>query len=183
MYYSRHIRKKVTLSIIVKRVVLLIGVFSLLFFIESHAQVSTRKLEAIYMYNFTKYINWQNQGSSFVIGVLDEKKITAELNENLLNKEVKGKPIQVQNIGSVAEAKVCQILYLPKSNSGQLQSILDAVSNSDVLVVAEEDLAEQGASVSFFIDGSKLRFKINKGALDKAGLQASSNLLSLAVVI
>ena len=183
MYYSRHIRKKLTLSIIVKRVVLLIGVFSLLFFIESRAQISTRKLEAIYMYNFTKYINWQNEGSAFVIGVLDENKVAAELSENLQNKEVKGKPIQVQNIGSVAEAKKCQILYLPKSNSGQLQSILDAVSKTDVLVVAEEDLAAQGASVSFFIDGTKLRFKINKDALDKAGLQASSNLLSLAVVI
>ena len=183
MYYSRHIRKKLTLSIILKRVILLIGVFLLLFFIESRAQISTRKLEAIYMYNFTKYINWQTQGSTFVIGVLDEKKVAAELSENLQNKEVKGQPIQVQNIGSVTEANKCQILYIPKSNSGQLQSILSAVSSADVLVVAEDDLAAEGASVSFFIDGSKLRFKINKEALDKAGLQASSNLLSLAVVI
>lgn len=183
MYYSRHIRKKITLNIIVKRLVLLIGVFSLLFFIESHAQISTRKLEAIYMYNFTKYINWQTQGNTFMIGVLNENTVAAELGDNLQSKEVKGQPIRVQNIASVAEAKNCQILYLPKSNSGQLQSILDAVKNTDVLVVAEEDLAAEGASVSFFIDGSKLRFKINKGALDKAGLQASSNLLSLAVVI
>lgn len=182
MYYSRHIKKKLTLSIILKRVALLIGVFSLLFFIESNAQISTRKLEAIYMYNFTKYINWQNHGNAFTIGVLNENKVTAELSENLQNKDVKGKPIQVQNI-SLAEVKKCQILYIPKVNSGQLQSILEAVQNTDVLVVAEEDLAEQGASVSFFIDGSKLKFKINKDALDKAGLQASSNLLSLAVVI
>ncbi len=183
MYYSRHIKKKLTLSIIVKRVVLLIGVFSLLFFIESNAQISTKKLEAIYMYNFTKYINWQSQGSAFVIGVLDESSATKELGANLQNKEVKGKPIQVQNISSVTEAKKCQILYLPKSNSGQLQGILEAVRGTDVLVVAEEDLAAEGASVSFFIDGSKLKFKINKNALDKSGLQASSNLLSLAVVI
>ena len=183
MYYSRHIKKKITVSIIAKRVALLIGIFSLLFFIESNAQISTKKLEAIYMYNFTKYINWQNSGAAFVIGVLDEKSVTTELGENLQNKEVKGKPIQVQTIGGIAEAKKCQILYLPKSKSSQLQSILDAVRNTDVLVVAEEDLASQGASVSFFIDGSKLRFKINKDALDKAGLQASSSLLSLAVVI
>ena len=152
---------------------------SLFFLTEAQAQVSTRKLEAIYMYNFTKYINWQNAGGGgHTIGVWEEGKVASELGANLKNKG----NIVVKVIKSAAEAKECEIVYLPKSRSKQLSTLM-AAAGSDVLIVTEEDLAAQGASVSFVLDGSKLRFKINQGALDKAGLQASSSLLSLAILL
>ena len=152
---------------------------SLLFFTEASAQVSTRKLEAIYMYNFTKYINWQHAGGEgHTIGVWEEKDVASELEANLKNKG----GIVVKVIKTAAEARECEIVYLPKTKSGQLDALMEAAGD-DVLIVTEEDLAAEGASVSFVLDGSKLRFKINQGALNKAGLQASSSLLSLAILL
>ena len=157
----------------------LLIIISLLFFAEAQAQVSTRKLEAIYMYNFTKYINWQSgEGSGHTIGVWEESEVASELKDNLKNKG----GITVKVVTTAAEAKQCQIVYLPKTKSGKLRELVSQ-AGSDVLIVTEEDLAEKGASVSFVLDGSKLRFKINQGALDKAGLQASSSLLSLAILL
>ncbi len=131
------------------------------------------------MYNFTKYINWQSGGSNgHVIGVWEESSVASELQENLKNKD----GIEVKMINSAAEAKQCQIVYLPKTKSSQLNTLV-AQAGGDVLIVTEEDLAAKGASVSFVLDGSKLRFKINQGALNKAGLQASSSLLSLAILL
>ena len=154
-------------------------VASLLFlFAGAQAQVSTRKLEAIYMYNFTKYINWQHSaGEGHTIGVWQEQDVASELKDNLKNKG----GIEVRVINTAAEAKECEIIYLPKTKSDQLNT-LTATAGNDVLIVTEEDLASKGASVSFVLDGSKLRFKINQGALSKAGLQASSSLLSLAIL-
>lgn len=153
--------------------------FSLFFLIEGQAQVSTRKLEAIYMYNFTKYINWQNAGGEgHTIGVWEESEVASELQANLKNKD----GIVVKVIKTAEEAKNCEIVYLPKTKSGKLNELMSAAGN-DVLIVTEEDLASQGASVSFVLDGSKLRFKINQSALSKAGLQASSSLLSLAILL
>ena len=154
-------------------------IMSLFFFAEAPAQVSTRKLEAIYMYNFTKYINWQHAGGEgHTIGVWEESEVASELEANLKNKG----GIVVKVIKTAAEAKKCEIVYLPKTKSGQLNTLMKAAGN-DVLIVTEEDLASEGASVSFVLDGSKLRFKINQGALNKAGLQASSSLLSLAILL
>ena len=154
-------------------------VIALFFFAEAQAQVSTRKLEAIYMYNFTKYINWQHAGGAgHTIGVWEESEVASELEANLKNKGT----ITVKVIKTAAEAKECEIVYLPKTKSRQLNALMSAAGN-DVLIVTEEDLAAEGASVSFVLDGSKLRFKINQGALDKAGLQASSSLLSLAILL
>ena len=153
--------------------------FSLLFVMEGQAQVSTRKLEAIYMYNFTKYINWQRaSGEGHTIGVWEESEVAEELQANL---ESKG-GIVVKVIKTAEEAKNCEIVYLPKTKSEKLNELM-SIAGSDVLIVTEEDLAAEGASVSFVLDGSKLRFKINQGALTKAGLQASSSLLSLAILL
>lgn len=146
---------------------------------QAQAQVPTRKLEAIYMYNFTKYINWQRAGGQgHTIGVWEESEVATELQDNLKNKG----GIVVKMISTAAEVKECEIVYLPKTKSAQLSQLMTA-AGSDVLIVTEEDLAAKGASVSFVQDGSKLRFKINQGALDKAGLQASSSLLSLAILL
>ena len=154
-------------------------VICLAFSMEGQAQVPTRKLEAIYMYNFTKYINWQRTGGQgHTIGVWEESEVATELQDNLKNKG----GIVVKVISTAAEAKECEIVYLPKTKSAQLSQLM-AAAGSDVLIVTEEDLAAKGASVSFVQDGSKLRFKINQGALDKAGLQASSSLLSLAILL
>ncbi len=183
MYHNRQIRIKLTPSIVLKRIILLVGIFFFLFILESSAQISTRKLEAIYMYNFTKYINWQDKDGSFVIGVLGERAIANELSENLKGKLVNNNPIEIKNISIVAEVGQCHILYLPKSKSRDLENVISTINNGNVLIVSEDDLASEGATVSFFIDGSKLRFKINQDALNKAGLQASSSLLSLAVII
>ena len=131
------------------------------------------------MYNFTKYINWQRTaGQGHTIGVWEESEVAAELQDNLKNKG----NIVVKTISTADEAKACEIIYLPKTKSAQLSQLM-ATAGNDVLIVTEEDLAAKGASVSFVQDGSKLRFKINQGALDKAGLQASSSLLSLAILL
>ena len=154
-------------------------IICLAFATEGQSQVPTRKLEAIYMYNFTKYINWQRAaGKGHTIGVWEESEVATELQDNLKNKG----NIVVKMISTAAEAKACEIVYLPKTKSAQLSQLM-ADAGNDVLIVTEEDLAAKGASVSFVQDGSKLRFKINQGALDKAGLQASSSLLSLAILL
>ena len=162
----------------VKRSTFLLVVLSLFFF-ETQAQVSTRKLEAIYLYNFTKYINWQKATNAYTIGVLGDSEIAQELEANLKSKG----GITVKTINSVAEGKNCEIVYLPKSKSASLSDLVRELNNQGVLIVTEDDLAAQGASVSFVLDGSKLRFKINQQALNDAGLQASSSLLSLAIVL
>ncbi|MEM6844750.1 MAG: YfiR family protein [Bacteroidota bacterium] len=146
---------------------------------HSSAQISTRKLEAIYLYNFTKYINFPSASSGYVIGVLQEKGVAAELQGNLKNKG----EIAVKPISSAGEAKDCHIIYVPRSASSQLTALVSELDKAGVLIVTEEDLASQGAPVSFVVDGSKLRFKINQLALKKTGLQASGSLLSLAILI
>jgi len=147
--------------------------------LQSQAQISTRKLEAIYLYNFTKYINFPSSSDGYTIGVLQEKGVANELKSNLQSKG----GVNVKTISSLDEANDCHIIYVPRSESSQLSGLVSTLDNAEVLIVTEEDLANEGAPISFVVEGSKLRFKINKLALEQTGLKSSSSLLNLAILI
>jgi hypothetical protein len=50
-----------------------------------------------------------------------------------------------------------------------------------VLTVGETDhFTESGGMINFFVEGTKMRFQINKDAASSAGLKISAKLMSLA---
>lgn len=178
MYSRKKLPAQTKSMKLVKHYQLVLIIAAVLYSTSSSAQISNRKLEAIYLYNFTKYINFSTT-SGYKIGVLQDTEIAQELQENLKSKA----GIEVEMISSVGEAQSCNIIYVPKTKSSHLSELVSQLNKSEVLIVTEEDLAKQGAPISFVIDGSKLRFKINKLALEQSGLQASTSLLSLAILV
>lgn len=164
------------------KIILMAAFLTGAFTFASQAQVSTAKMEAVYIYNFTKYINWSGTGSDFIIGVIGDTPMLEEFKKSLAGKTVGNKRIVVKSV-SIQDAGRCQMAYIPTTGSGSLNSVLKATNGKNVLVVTQEDLAEQGAGISFFTKSGKLKFKLNQSALKNAGLQTSSNLLSFATVI
>lgn len=161
---------------------LLVAVIALSFTSQANAQVSTAKMEAVYIYNFTKYINWSGPGNEFIIGVIGTSPMLDELKQSLAGKMVGNKRIVVKSV-SVQDAGRCQMAYIPGTSSDKLPSVLKSTTGKNVLVVTQEDLAAKGAGISFFTQSGKLKFKLNQSALKNAGLQASNNLLSFATVL
>jgi len=49
--------------------------------------------------------------------------------------------------------------------------------------VADGPLVRQGGMVSFVIEAKRVRFQINRGAAEHAGLRISSKLLALARIV
>ena len=149
----------------------------------SLAQMSAHKGQALFIYNFTKYVKWPNQASNLVIGVLGDSEMLAEMNASLKGKKAGESILEIRKVTSVTEAAQCNLVYVPSSRSKDLENLINAVQEKGVLVVSEEDMADKGASISFLLVESKLRFKINAQTIKKSGLQVSSSLLSLAVTM
>jgi hypothetical protein len=159
--------------------------FILILFVSQHteAQVSNYKLQAVYIFNFAKYIKWTNAPSTFVIGIFGDAEMADFLQSNLQNKKIGNKPLEIKVLNKIEEISQCQLVYLSKSKSKQLSAITDLVDGQEILVVTEEDLAKKGAAISFFVEDNTLKFRLNQRVLTKSGLIASSGLLSLASVI
>ena len=170
-----------------KRIALImtIGVMALTVFSHNpvKAQTNLYKLHSLFVYNFVKNIKWENVGNEFVIGVYNNSNVHKEFIQNFSNKNIGGKSFNIKGITTTDEAKACQIVYIPKANKSKTTALIDELNGHQILVVTEEDLVSEGASISFELVGSKLNFKINKNNTDQKGLKISSSLLALGTVI
>ena len=149
-------------------------------------QAQNEKFKALFMYNFTKYIEWpvSQRTGEFVIGVLGNSPLVAELNTIASKQKIGSQSIQVKVFSSVEEIDNCNILYLPPSKSGQISAVVNKLSGRATLIISDkEGLASQGAGINYILDGDKLKYEVNKGSLEKRGLVVSSALLALGIAV
>ncbi len=142
--------------------------------------------KALFMYNFTKNVEWpadMRQGD-FVIAVLGDSPVIAELQKVAASKKVGQQSIVVKKVDNVAAVDKCHILYLPTGKSGDFGSVLSKIEGKPILLVTDkEGLAQQGACINYVVVGGKLNFEINKARFQKQGLQMSGSLANLGIVI
>jgi hypothetical protein len=150
----------------------------------SYAQ--NEKFKALFMYNFTKYIEWpaaQRQGD-FIIGVLGNTALTKEL-ETIAGKQKVGvQNIVVKTFISVDDIDNCSILFIPSGKSSQIGMVVAKLGTKSILIITDKDgLAKQGACINYVMDGDKLKYEINKSNIEKKGLSVSNALLALGIVV
>jgi hypothetical protein len=149
-----------------------------------HAQ--NEKFKALFMYNFTKYIEWPasvRQGD-FVIGVLGNSSLTKELETIASKQKVGSQAIVVKVFNDVKDIDNCHILYISPGKSSVINSAVDKLNGKSTLIISDKNgLALQGAGINYVSDGDKIKYEINKKNIDKHGLTVNSALLALGVVV
>jgi len=142
--------------------------------------------KSLFIYNFTKNIEWPDEFKSgtFVITVLGNSTIVAELEKIAKLKKVGNQSIQIVKVNDLSEIDKCHMLYLRPSKSGSLGNVISAFSSTPVVVIGDKDgLAKQGAGLNFVKIDGKQKFEINQNALEKNGLKVTSYLTSLGIVV
>jgi uncharacterized protein DUF4154 len=147
------------------------------------------QVKAAFVYKFATYVRWPASAEAgvttpFVIGVVGVDPFGTALNEVMRNQRVQGRAIRIQKLGRVEEAPRCDLLFISASEDGNLDEILTALRRAPVLTVGDmEQFAERGGMIGLFTEDNHIRFKINKGAVERAGLKAPSQLLQLARIV
>lgn len=148
-----------------------------------HAQVSSyHELQAAYIFNFAKYIKWPGEAKTFVIGVYDDEEVMDLLKTVLSEKKIGGREIELKMLTKPEDLNGCNIVYVPEGGSRNVSDLSGSISGRNILLVTEEDMIKKGAMISFVVEDEKLRFKLKKTSLARAGLVASDGLLKLAIV-
>lgn len=157
--------------------------FCLLSISTAYSQANIYKLHSLFMYNFTKHVQWGTVGDTFTIGVFGSQTALKEVKANFQGKKFGSKEIRVINVVGIGDANASQMVYMPKSNKNKILNLFEDADKSNTLFVSEDDLIGEGFPVSFVIHGSKLGFKVSKKNLAASGLKMSTALLSLAEVV
>ncbi len=162
-----------------------------LFFIHSGfkpgAVVDTNaKIKAVFIYNFTKYIEWPTNYKSgeFTIGIVGDSPLYSELTKMTQTKKVANQSLHVKKFKSSEEVSKCHILYLSKDKSSEIGTVVKKLKNNSTLLVTEETgLVDKGAGINFIIKNNRQKFELNKKNVEKYKLKVSSSLEALAFTV
>jgi hypothetical protein len=105
----------------------------------------------------------------------------SSLDDEVRGKTVAGRPISLRIISSPAEARKCQILFIPAAERRRERDLLGALKGSSVLTVGDtDDFTANGGIVQFRVKDARVHLRIDARAAERANLRISSKLLSLA---
>ncbi|RYZ50696.1 MAG: YfiR family protein [Sphingobacteriales bacterium] len=142
-------------------------------------------LKAAFMYNFTRYITWEEstQSNYFIFGVLGTTPMTEALKKIAGQYDVGNKNILVRNFSSLAEMSYCNILFIPAKTGYRMADIAEKLPRGVLTITEEPGMAARGSGFNFVVINDKLKFEVNLKTLYLSGIRVSSQLLKLAVIV
>lgn len=147
------------------------------------------QLKAAFLYNFTKFVEWpsphfRDASQPITIGVLGRNPFGDELQKLVAGRTVNGRPIAVRGLISAREAREVDLVFVAADEDEQFAELLAVLAGAQVVTVGESRrCAALGGVITFTMEADKVRFEINQGTAEAAGLKISAQLLKLATVV
>jgi hypothetical protein len=167
-----------------RKIILFISI--LIFSLQSHAQTDLSRAQSMFIYNFSRLIEWpaSQKTGPFVIGVIGSSTITNELKTYTTGKSVGSQPIMIKTFKNITELSSCQILYVPFSETKQLPNIIQQLTSKNTLIITEKNGAiDLGSAINFVVIGDKLKFELCTNNATKYEIKVSSKLNEMAYKI
>ncbi len=169
-----------------KKIVLIL-IFILISFWCDKAYSQDAMFKALFIYNFTKYVEWPETAMSnndFVITVLGNPEIFDELNKITRTKKVGLQDIVVKKTNSLQKISNSNILFLSQGKSALLNEVIDLTTGQPILVVTDNPgMAKKGADINFITIDGKQRFEINEQSMIDRELKMSAELTNLGIMV
>jgi hypothetical protein len=160
-------------------------VFTLAFHF-SYSQTEIQKAQSIFIYNFTRLIEWPEsyKTGDFVIGIFGNSDIFGELETYTAGKKVVVQNIVVKKFKDVSEIDKCHILFVSYSKTSALPDVLKKTESSPTLVIGErKNFINEGGGIGFILLDDKLKFELNVPAATRNGLKINSKLQEMALTV
>lgn len=140
------------------------------------------KFHGMFLLNFVKYIQWPNPSGEFVIGVLGDNSIMADLERASVGRRTSdGRSIVVKRFSSSERLTDCQMLYVSEPQSKDLNDVVMRLGDKALIISVKDGLIRKGSAINFVIREGKWRFEINEKAAEKAKVKIGVELSRLAV--
>jgi len=149
---------------------------------DSHDQMRDQsveyKVKAAYLYNFTKFIHWQDfPADQFSLCLLGSNPLASVLTP-IQKRFVKDKPIRLHYLNLGDSIEHCQMVYSHQNAPIVLSPM------TGVLTIGEGELfTRQGGMIAFLHRQGKIKLQINLSAFKTSGLKISAKLLEVADII
>ena len=147
---------------------------------------SEYEVKAAYLYRFARFVGWPAaaSGSPFVLCVVGDDPFGPLLDEVAAKAVMKDKPVRIRRISQLDEIGSCHTLFVSSSEDVRLAGILETLNRRPVLTVGDTpQFAQRGGMIGFSVQSNRVRFTVNLGAAQDAGLTLNSELLRVATTV
>jgi hypothetical protein len=158
-------------------------VFCCVIYINIIAQTDIPKAQAMFIYNFSRLIEWPASYKSgpFIIGFIGSSSTHEQMESFSVGKSVGSQPISVQKFASVADISSCHILFVPFSKTKEMVNILSKLQGKSTLIITEKNGAiNDGSAINFVVVDDKLKFEFKPDNATKYQIKVSSKLNEMA---
>lgn len=144
------------------------------------------EVEAVYLYNFAKFIRWPQGAASQTISlcVLNDEPVASALQRVVAGEMVDGRNLRVKSLSDVSEGTDCNILFMGPPEDLHMREDLAVLHHAPVVTVSNDaDFLQQGGIIQFAMISGAVRFSVNLDAARRAGVTLSSQLLKVALTV
>lgn len=141
------------------------------------------KVHAMFLYNFTKYIEWSNHEdyNEFQIAVLgDDESILNALKWMAETKTANGKPIRIIQYGNIGNIDYPQMLYVDVKHKFNIQEILLAIKGKNILLVSH-NYGFNVSMINFIIVNDKLKYELTEQRITDEGFTIMPELVANSI--
>jgi hypothetical protein len=184
---SRYLPRRFSLTLGCKAGILLVCVLFGVSGLRAQAAAPTDYLtKADYLYNFGKFVQWPPRSTEakddpFGICVLGQNPFGTAL-QGLAGRTINGRTVASREVRKAQDAEKCHVLFVGDSEQGRVSFILAALKRSPILTVSDmPHFAAHGGMIQFVVKDNKVRFVVNRRAIERVGLSLSSELLKVAL--
>ena len=145
-------------------------------------------LKAAFLYNFAKFSEWPSAalapGQPLAMCVVGDAAVADALGQTTKGHTIDGHELTVTVLKAGESAPGCHLLYVTASEIKRSAGLLLEAKGASVFTVSNADgFAESGGVAQLMVENDRMRFTINIGSAQRAGLNISSKLLSLAKIV
>lgn len=147
--------------------------------------LSEQEIKAAYLYNFAKFVEWPRDAfdppsSPLKVCVFGDDPFGRMLDDVIEGQKVGTQDLVALRPERIAELRSCHVLFVSRSERGRVGEILASVRKANVLTVGEgEEFLDKGGMIAFVREDKKVRFFIEKKAVEPAPFKVSSRLMAL----
>ena len=147
------------------------------------------RIKAAFLFNFAHYVEWppdtfKDANSPLTYCTIGDDPFEGVLDQSLNAKSAGTHPLRVQHLRAPENFQGCQIVFIGANEKKRITAILETLKQSPVLVVGESShFVQQGGTVGFLSEENTVRFEVNLDAAQRARLNISATLLSVAKTV
>jgi hypothetical protein len=147
------------------------------------------QVKAAFVYNFLKFVEWPAGATgsaidTFVVVIVGGGTTAEATRRFLASKQVGDRPVQVRTAKWNESLAGAHAVLVTERDDRRVAHVLAEAAAAKVLSIGEgESFAGRGGVIALLIDNRKVRFDVDTGAANAAGLRISSKLLALTRVV